>query len=112
MRIHLVRNIDERINHKSFYIFRPQLTLEILSIDQLIQQQKKHKYMSRQNKSKHFPHIGYCKPFSNIACKVKHIKVTSTYDKIDSQLKILIRYLNALISFCKLNNESHLIATF
>ena len=65
--------------------------------------------MCRQNKSKHFPHIGYCKLFSNIACKLKQIKVTSTYDKIDSQLKILIRYLNALISFCKLNNELNYI---
>jgi len=40
MRIHHVRNIDERINHKSFYNFGPQLTLEILSTDQLIQQKK------------------------------------------------------------------------
>jgi len=43
MRINQVRNIDERINHKSFHILRPQLTLKILSTDQLIQQTNKKK---------------------------------------------------------------------
>lgn len=89
----------------------PSINIRNFCTDQLIQQKKKqkHKCMCWQNKSKHFPHIGYCKLFSIIACKLKHIKVISTNDKIDSQLQVLIRYLNALISFCKVNNELNYI---